>query len=306
MTNILVVGDVMLDRYWFGDVSRLSQEAPVPIVKMNREEVRAGAAANVAINCQAMGASTFLVSSIGTDEYGEKVVDCLHKAGVKHQLKTTIGAITTQKLRVIGRNQQIVRIDFEDGESLSPIDAFSVPFESFDIVLFSDYGKGALVHVQDLISTAKSKGKTVLVDPKGHDYRKYRGADLIKPNMDEMRSLVGGWSTENELTEKANKLLVDAELGAILLTRASQGMTLFQGGKSKSISSDAKEVFDVSGAGDTAIAAFAVSLSKGFCFEDAMHYANRAAGVVVGKFGTSVANELEVFGGKARRAYQEV
>jgi rfaE bifunctional protein kinase chain/domain len=296
MPKILVVGDSMLDRYWFGEASRLSQEAPVPVVKMIREEQRAGAAANVAMNCKAMGADTCFVSVVGNDAYGENLLGYLYAAGIDAYCHTD-SIRTTQKLRVIGKQQQIVRIDFEE----TP-DATSAIRESYnsllgraDVVVFSDYGKGTLVDIQLMINDAKQAGKTVLVDPKGHDYTKYRGADLVKPNVDEMKSLVGGWSTEEELSQKAQKLLIDGGFKAILLTRSSDGMTLFTEDDTVHIRSDAKQVYDVSGAGDTAIAAFAVALTKGYAFPEAMRYANKAAGIVVAKFGTAVATESEVF-----------
>lgn len=296
--EILVIGDSMLDCYWFGSVERISPEAPIPVVKVVREEFRAGAAANVALNCHAMGAKTHLASVIGNDIYGAKLIRLL--GDVSHSMK--VDSRTVQKLRIIGKNQQIVRVDIED-ECVS-LDVKYVD-ESSQIVVFSDYGKGSLKNIQAMIRRSKDMGKTVLVDPKGHDYRKYHGADIIKPNLDEMRSLVGGWSSEEELNEKAYELIERGQFKAILLTRASNGMTLFRKGKAVSVMSEVEDVTDVTGAGDTAIAAFAVSLSRGHSLERAMRYANSAAGIVVRKFGTSVANEEEVFGGTTGREDQE-
>lgn len=298
MSRILVVGDAMLDRYWFGDASRLSQEAPVPVVKMHREEQRAGAAANVAMNCKAMGGNVIFLSILGRDIYGDKLLDSLHEFGVNtHIIKQSMR--TTQKLRVIGKQQQIVRVDFDSSPEVDSVFSMCREYDNClkvtDVIVFSDYGKGALKDIQSLIQKAKTQGKTVLIDPKGHDYTKYRGADLVKPNLDEMKALVGGWSTEEVLTMKARKLLVDGGFKAILLTRSSDGMTLFTDCETVSIGSDAKEVFDVSGAGDTAIAAFAVALTRGCDFVQAMKYANKASGIVVGRFGTAVATEQEVF-----------
>lgn len=266
---ILVAGDAMVDRYWFGEVSRISPEAPVPVVRVTREELRPGAAANVARNVTAMGAICLTVFSPTPDH--------------------------VVKIRVIGRNQQIVRADFDTPQA--PVDAaeFEAKLPEADIVVLSDYGKGALADARALVARAKARGKTVLVDPKGHDYAKYHGADLVKPNLNEMRELVGGWGSEEELRRKAERVLRDARIGAILLTRAEAGMTLYDGREATHIPAVAQEVYDVSGAGDTAIAAFAVALERGCEFSSAAHYANRAAGVVVARFGTAVATEAEVF-----------
>lgn len=298
---ILVIGDSMLDRYWFGDVTRLSQEAPVPIVKMLREEQRPGAAANVAMNCRAMGAKTALTTVLGHDVYADALQAIVRDHGIANMFVRDIEMKTTQKLRVIGKQQQIARIDFEDRPRREAVEAMNRAAETMigtaDIVIISDYGKGALIDVHALISHAKALGKTVLVDPKGHDYSKYRGADLVKPNINEMRELCGGWDSEDQLAEKARNLLKHGDFGGILLTRAADGMSLFSATEDPiHIQTVAKEVFDVSGAGDTAIAAFAVALSRGHPLADAVCYANKASGIVVGRFGTAVANEQEVFG----------
>jgi rfaE bifunctional protein kinase chain/domain len=237
---------------------------------MLRTEDRDGGAANVVNNVRAMGVPCEAVFSPSE----EKVV----------------------KIRVIGKNQQMVRVDFDAPQSPASIDDYVLKMLWADIVLFSDYGKGALANVAEMVALANARGKTVLVDPKGYDYKKYRGADLVKPNLDEMKEVVGGWCDEAELTEKATRLRHDAGIGAILLTRASDGMTLYQESGVTSISAQAQEVFDVSGAGDTAIAAFAVALTRGYTMGEAAKYANKAAGIVVGRFGTAVATGKEVFG----------
>ena len=260
---ILVCGDAMLDRYWFGDVARISPEAPVPVVRMRREEERPGAAANVARNIEAMGGACRAMYGDG-----ERIV----------------------KLRVIGRSQQMVRVDFDHPQQ--PI----TDIPKAEIVVFSDYGKGSLANIQDLIKQAKSSGAIVLVDPKGYDYERYAGADVVKPNLDEMKAMVGGWKDEADLERKAQKLREQAGIGAILLTRAAEGMTLYTESGAIDIPSVAKEVYDVSGAGDTAIAALAVALSRGCELHEAAGYANKAAGIAVGRFGTSVATREEVFG----------
>jgi len=283
----------MLDRYYFGDVTKLSQEAPVPVVMMKREEQRPGAAANVAMNCQAMGANTRLLSIVGDDIYGETLATQLKLGCVDSLLRVDSSMNTTQKLRVIGKQQQIVRIDFESRPSAK---IESLPeFTDYDIIVFSDYGKGALSNIQDLIKQAKALDKIILVDPKGYSFEKYRGADLIKPNLDELRELVGGWGSEEELSVKAHKLMVDGDFKSILLTRASDGMTLFTPGGTTHVKTEAIEVYDVCGAGDVAISAFAVALTRGNCFVDAMRYANKASGISVGRFGTVVIKEEEVF-----------
>lgn len=267
--RILVCGDAMIDRYWFGTVERISPEAPVPVVKMGRAEDRHGAAANVTSNCMAMGARCDWIYSPSKDRVA--------------------------KIRVIAKQQQVVRVDFDDPQE--PID--SMQFEKtaalVDVIVFSDYGKGALANIRQLISIAKLFKRIVLVDPKGHDYHRYALADVIKPNLNEMRDMVGGWGSEDQLAAKAERLRQDSGVGAILLTRAAQGMTLFDGSVTH-IPCVAQEVFDVSGAGDTAIAALAVALTRGYSLVDAARYANKAAGIAVGRFGTSVVTESEVFG----------
>ncbi len=267
---ILVCGDAMIDRYHFCDVTRISPEAPVPVARVLQTEDRQGGAANVANNVQAMGARSLSCFSPST-EYITKV-------------------------RIIGRSQQLVRLDFDPPQEPIALEDFNAQLPRAKYVVFSDYGKGALANVSALILKAKTAGATVLVDPKGYNYKRYAGADVVKPNVDEMKELVGGWSDETELARKAKKLLRDAEIQAILLTRAAAGMTLFTLQGTTSIAAQAREVYDVSGAGDTAIAAFAVALSRGCGLDKAASYANKAAGIVVGRFGTSVATEKEVFG----------
>lgn len=290
----------MLDRYWMGDVTRISQEAPVPVVKMQREEQRPGAAANVAANCRAMGAEVSLVSLVGNDGHGDTLGDMLKANLVVSQFSTGTGP-TTQKLRIIGKQQQVVRVDFEERPEPRAVNQMHelaiAAMKSADIVLFSDYGKGSLLTVAALILQAKRENKIVLVDPKGHNYSRYAGADMVKPNLPEMRELVGGWDDEGELEARVNGLMDKAKIGSILLTRAAEGMTLFRPGKEPyHVHSIAQEVYDVSGAGDTAIAAYAVALSRGMMQEGAVQVANKAAGISVGRFGTVTVSEAEVFG----------
>ena len=284
--KVLVIGDVMLDLYWHGEVSRLSQEAPVPVVEMHHDEYRLGAAANVAANCVTLGACVTLIGVIGPDECGDTFFDMLKSHGISAYILTDPSIKTTRKLRVIGRGQQIVRVDFENRPKATPDEKVLEQIGAHDIIVFSDYAKGALVGIQPMIRHAKSLGKTVLVDPKGYDYSKYSGADVVKPNLDEMRTMVGGWENEDQLMEKANRLRAEAGIGAILLTRANDGMTLYNG-TATHIHSKAREVFDVTGAGDTVMAGLAVFMSAGNTLLRSAVIANYAAGIVVGKFGTA-------------------
>lgn len=292
--SILIIGDVMLDRYWYGDVSRLSQEAPVPVVKMDREECRAGAAANVAANCVALGAEATLIGIVGRDESAEILYDLTIQAGVNTILIPDNLIRTTQKLRVIGKGQQIVRVDWEQ-RPVTTIDKVARRYiENHDIIVFSDYGKGALPGVQELIATAKAMNKTVLVDPKGHDYAKYAGADLVKPNKDELREMAGGWGSQEQLNAKAQAVRRGANIGAILVTLAAEGSVIYDEHGITTIPAIKREVYDVTGAGDTVMAALAVMLEEGYSLKEAAEIANYAAGVAVGKFGTSTVSQQEL------------
>ena len=265
--RVLVVGDAITDRYWFGDVERISPEAPVPVVKMLRTEERAGAAENVAKNIEALGGEC---ETLFSDS--ERIV----------------------KLRVIGKQQQVCRVDFDHPQKPVSKSLYLEKLKNCGVVLFSDYGKGALSEVGELIWLAKQAGKTVLVDPKGYDYMKYSGADVVKPNLDEMKSMVGGWKSEEDLEEKASEIRRKAEIGAILLTRAAGGMSIYSK-EASHIPSFAREIFDVTGAGDTAIAALAVFMAEGSSLNESAALANKAAGLACGKFGTSVVTRLELW-----------
>lgn len=289
--HILVVGDVMLDRYWFGDTERISPEAPVPVVQINKIEERLGGAANVARNGATLGAQLSLVGLIGADEPGRIVQDLLLKQGIQSSLQVDASVPTIVKLRVIARQQQLIRLDFEEEPAKDALDAKLAAFESLlpkhQAVIFSDYGKGALTHIEKMIATAKAAGKIVLVDPKGSDYSKYRGASIITPNRSELRQVVGRWRTEDELTSKAQALRQNLGLGALLLTRSEEGMSLYTEQGVEHVKAQAREVFDVSGAGDTVIGTMAVALAAGWNLSKAMALANRAGGIVVGKLGTA-------------------
>lgn len=289
--RVLVVGDVMLDRYWFGDVARISPEAPVPVVKVERTEERPGGAANVARNCAALGAKVALLSVVGADEPGRTLGRLMTDAGIDVSLHEDAGLNTTVKLRVIGRQQQLLRIDFENSPDHEVLQAKLAEFEAriadCDVVILSDYGKGGLAHITEMIRLARVAGKAVLADPKGDDYARYAGATLLTPNRSEMREVVGRWSSDSQLAEKAEILRNQLGLEALLVTRSEEGMTLFSASGVTHEPALAREVYDVSGAGDTVIATLAVMIACGCSLPQAMQLANRAAGIVVGKLGTA-------------------
>ena len=297
-TRLLVVGDVMLDRYWFGDTGRISPEAPVPVVQVEKIDERLGGAANVARNASALGAQTTILGVVGEDEAGKRVEQLLLESGVQSQLQTDGNVPTTVKLRVIARQQQLIRLDFEEAPSQISLDAKLKRFKSLlphiDIVILSDYGKGALEQVSAMIELANASKKLVLVDPKGDAYDKYKGATVLTPNRSELRQVVGQWSSEDDLTLRAQSLRKNLGLGALLLTRSEEGMTLFTDKGTEHVRAQAREVFDVSGAGDTVIAALAVAMGAGWSLERAMALANRAGGIVVGKLGTATVSAEEL------------
>ncbi len=297
--RVLVVGDVMLDRYWFGDVTRISPEAPVPVLKVSKAEERPGGAANVARNIGELGAHCTLLSVVGADEPG----DCLQKlltaqGRVEALLHRDASISTIVKLRAIARHQQLLRIDFETPPSHEVLNAkladFHAKLPQADVVVLSDYGKGGLAHIAEMIKAARAAGKPVLVDPKGDDYERYRGATLLTPNRSEFREVAGGWKDEAELNAKAQQLRQDLGLEALLVTRSEEGMSLFREGGALHEPTQAREVFDVSGAGDTVIATLAVMLASGADLPDAVRIANRAAGIVVDKLGTAVVSRDEI------------
>lgn len=297
--RVLVVGDVMLDRYWFGEVSRISPEAPVPVVKIDRMEERLGGAANVALNVAALGAQVSLLSVTGKDEAGGALARLLTASQIRAFLHYDETISTTIKLRVIGRQQQLLRIDFETQPSHEVLAAALEDFEralpQADVVVLSDYGKGGLTHIAQMIETARKAGKSVLVDPKGDDYARYRHATVITPNRAEFREVAGGWKDDAELERKAQQLRQELDLKALLVTRSEEGMTLYAENEVVHEHAQAREVFDVSGAGDTVIATLAVMLAAGASFAEAVRLANRAGGIVVGKLGTAAVSSEELF-----------
>jgi len=296
--RVLVAGDVMLDRYWFGDVERISPEAPVPVVRVARTEERPGGAANVARNAAALGARTTLLSVVGEDEAGAAVERLVAADGVIASLLHDPALPTTVKLRVIGRQQQLLRIDFETRPSSEVLGAklreFDERVRDADVVVLSDYGKGGLAHIASMIGAARAAGTRVLVDPKGEDWDKYRGATLVTPNRAELREVVGRWASDAELASKAQALRGQLDLEALLVTRSEEGMSLYTEAGEVAFPAVAREVFDVSGAGDTVIATVATLLAAGAPMTDAVRIANEAAGVVVGKLGTAVVHPDEL------------
>ena len=306
--RVLVVGDVMLDRYWFGSVARISPEAPVPVVRVDRTEERPGGAANVARNAAALGARVTLLSVTGHDEAGAQLAALLKQDGVCARLHRDRGIATTVKLRVIGRQQQLLRVDFETAPGhevlSSKLREYKQLLGAHDVVILSDYGKGGLTHIAAMIAAARAARKPVLVDPKGEDFSRYRGATLLTPNRAEFREVAGRARSEADFTARAQTLRRALRLDALLVTRSEEGMTLYrEGGKGRSAKAKsrlhapalAREVYDVSGAGDTVIATLGVAMASGMPMDQAVLLANRAAGIVVGKFGTAVVEPHELF-----------
>jgi D-glycero-beta-D-manno-heptose-7-phosphate kinase len=296
--RVLIAGDVMLDRYWFGDVSRISPEAPVPVVHVKRTEERPGGAANVARNITALDGRATLLSVVGDDEAADSLEKLLAAERVSASLHRDAAISTTVKLRVIGQQQQLLRIDFErppSHEVLSAkLDEYEKLVDEADAVVLSDYGKGGLEHVQRMIALARRHGKPVLVDPKGWDYTRYQGATLLTPNRAEFREVVGRWSDEADFARRAQKLRGELELAALIVTRSEEGMSLFTAEESYHEPTKAREVFDVSGAGDTVIGVLGLMVAAGSGLHAAMRVANHAAGIVVGKLGTAVVHRDEL------------
>jgi rfaE bifunctional protein kinase chain/domain len=297
--QVLVVGDVMLDRYWYGAVDRISPEAPVPVVRITREEERNGGAANVAYNVVTLGAQASLLTVVGDDEASHKLEALVAKTGIQPHFGRDADLKTTVKLRVIGRQQQLLRLDFENTPKNELLASQTAAFENLlplhGAVLFSDYGKGGLGHITDMIARARAAGKPILVDPKGSDFTRYQGATVITPNRAELQQVIGMWRDEDDLRSKVHALRTASNLDAILLTRSEEGMTLFDAQGELHVSAMAREVFDVTGAGDTVIATMAALVAAGISLRDAVPIANRAGGIVVGKFGTATVGYDELF-----------
>lgn len=298
-TRVLVVGDVMLDRYWSGSASRISPEAPVPVVHVETTEERPGGAANVALNIAALGARPDLIGIVGDDEPGRAIAALLGAQRVSCHLQQASNVTTSTKLRILSQHQQLLRADFEaslgNADHKSIEDTFCRLIETADVVILSDYGKGTLANPRCFIEMAKSRGKSLLVDPKGRDFSRYRGATLITPNRGEFEAVVGPCATQSELVDKAETLMQAMELDALLITRGEEGMTLLcRGEEAHQLATRAREVYDVTGAGDTVIGSMAVALGSGYQLRDAATLANLAAGIVVGKLGTATVSAMEL------------
>lgn len=296
--RILVVGDVMLDRYWSGRAARISPEAPVPVVQVTDIEERIGGAGNVALNIAKLGGKVTLLGVIGADAEGGRLVDLLEKEGVACDFVIGQSLHTICKLRIMAQHQQLIRVDFEELPLAFDKSALQGKLQQHlsehDVIVFSDYGKGTLDEVAEYIVIAKQAGLSVLVDPKGTDYRRYAQADVITPNLTELQAVVGHCKDEQELLEKGLALIRQQQIATLLLTRGEAGMTLIQAGYSHSLPAKAKDVFDVTGAGDTVIAVMGLCVAIGMPLLEAMYLANLAGGIVVGKLGTSTVSMREL------------
>lgn len=300
--RVLVVGDVMLDRYWTGPTARISPEAPVPVVRIRQDEMRPGGAANVALNVASLGAHASLIGVVGDDDAARQLGDATRAHGVEPDFVTTPAAPTISKLRVMSRNQQLLRLDFE--ESFADAASFDRALlrERFDaalaqaaVVILSDYGKGTLSEVAALIAAARAQQRVVLVDPKGTDWTRYRGASLLTPNLSEFEAIVGSCRDEADLVARGERLRIELQLDALLITRSEHGMTLIQADAAPlHLPAAAREVFDVTGAGDTVIATLGAALATQCSLADACRLANTAAGIVVTKLGTATVSRAEI------------
>jgi len=298
-TRILVIGDLMLDKYWVGDTSRISPEAPVPVVKVTGTETRLGGAANAALNAHSLGAQVTLAGIIGNDEAGQQIKQLLSEKGITDLTTISTDSPTIMKLRMISRNQQVVRADFEEAFSEQAINHItqqcSQIVSQYDVILLSDYNKGTLHHCAELIAAAKKAGTKVIIDPKGHNFDKYSGAFILTPNMSEFETIVGKCQSEQAMFTKATLLIQQLQLDALLLTRSEKGMTLFfPDGRHHHFNAKAHEVYDVTGAGDTVIATLATAIAKNIALEDAVMLSNTAAGIAVGRMGAATVSPLEL------------
>ena len=297
--KVLVVGDLMLDRYWYGNTSRISPEAPVPVVHVGDTEERAGGAGNVALNISTLGGKATVIGLTGEDEASNSLQHCLELKGVDCCFEKLPGYATVTKLRILSRHQQLIRMDFEDGfcgyDPKGLLTRYEEQLAAAKVVVLSDYGKGSLQVIEQLISLAKADKKPVVIDPKGTDFSRYKGATLITPNLSEFEAVVGQCADDEEIEKKGEALRRELDMQALLITRSERGMTLIrENHKPLHIPTRAQEVYDVTGAGDTVISVMAASLAAGEDMADAMMLANLAAGVVVGKLGTATATVTEL------------
>lgn len=294
-TRILVVGDIMLDRYWMGDVGRISPEAPVPVIAVNQIDERLGGAGNVACNITALGGHCMLLGLVGDDAAGSKANSIADSVGIAFLLPPQSGMNTTVKLRILSKNQQLIRADFEtppDERFLSQLkDHFTEQIDECDVVVFSDYGKGSLKHIETLIDLAREHGKPTLVDPKGKDFLRYRNSTMITPNLHEFESVVGAGVDNDDIVNKAHGLIEQCRIEKLLITLSDKGMMLvLSDGSGMHIPARSREVFDVSGAGDTVMAVTAMAMAVGMEDRQALEIANSAAGIVISKLGTATAD----------------
>ena len=297
--KVLVLGDVMLDRYWFGGTNRISPEAPVPVVKVQEIEERAGGAANVAMNIAALNVPVALHGIVGQDDAGRALDTLLNNHHIQNHCVAVSTHPTITKLRILSRHQQLLRLDFEEGfhnvDSTDLLTKLSQEITAYGALILSDYGKGTLESVQQMIQIARQANVPVLIDPKGTDFERYRGATLLTPNMSEFEAVVGHCQSEDEIVEKGLKMIADFDLSALLVTRSEKGMTLIRPNQTPfHLPTQAKEVYDVTGAGDTVISVLATAIADGRPYEEACYLANAAAGVVVGKLGTSTITPTEL------------
>ncbi len=295
----MIVGDIMLDSYWHGATSRISPEAPVPVVRVEGEEARLGGAGNVALNTAVLGAHTRLLALVGEDAIADQVQSLLSSCGVVSQLQRVPGSKTITKLRVISRHQQLIRLDFEDHfprwDAKALMSEFAAQLNDVDVVILSDYAKGALRHSDELISAARAARKHVIIDPKGSDFERYRGATLITPNLTEFEAVVGECNSDGDIEARGISLRDHLDLDAILITRSENGMTLLaRGHQPHHLPTCAQEVFDVTGAGDTVVATLGVAMGAGLGLYEAVMLSNIAAGIVVSKLGTATVSPAEL------------
>lgn len=299
-TKLLVVGDIMLDRYWIGDTERISPEAPVPVVKVTQQDDRPGGAANVALNLAALDAHATLIGITGADADSTLLKQLLGAAGITPLFHETRQAPTITKIRVMSRSQQLIRMDAEESlitEAEALLAPYAQALQQADLVILSDYAKGTLSRVQELIQSAREIGKKVLVDPKGTDFSKYRGATLLTPNLAEFEAVVGPCQTDECIERKGQALIDMLDLEALLVTRSEKGMSLIRaGGDALHLPAQAHEVYDVTGAGDTVIAVLGLALAAGADYPEAVRLANTAAGIVVCKPGTATLTLQELMG----------
>jgi len=296
--NILVVGDVMLDYYWSGATKRISPEAPVPIVKVSKKEGRAGGAGNVALNIASLAANVTLLGIVGNDKEADELQDLLEQKGVQCDFLKSNNSPTACKLRIVAQHQQLIRLDFEesliDFNYAELLEHYQSTLENVDVVIFSDYDKGVLAHIPELLKLANAHGVKSFVDPKGADFSRYNGATLITPNRSEFQAVVGACHDNEQIISKGQALLEQHNIDALLVTLSEHGMALIKKSEAYFLPTHAREVFDVTGAGDTVIASMALGVASGLGLQHAMHLANMAAGIVVGKFGTSTVSSQEL------------